>query len=281
MGVGWPINTDSKKVEWKEYYEKAKKKYKVDGSDKGWWRALNALKNRVKADDLCWTRDLNGIYYLGRVQDDSWFYSTYQLNIKADIVNYRKCHWMKVGEIDSVPGQIVNRFIRGGTLERIKGATMREFSKFLYNYLSDSEEYQIKQVEPDFFSLIHSDDCEDIIGLFLQAKGYHIIPSSCKKSTVNYEFVLKHKEDGHKSVVQVKKGHVDLNIGDYGALNSKVYLFTTDGSYTGNPTSNVAVIDKKEVQSFVNDNFNVLPDKIQTWIKIYNHLQGNKFNLNH
>ncbi|MBD3617465.1 MAG: hypothetical protein HUJ22_12925 [Gracilimonas sp.] len=274
MGVGWPIDTKAKKIEWDEYYKKAKKFYKEERNDNGWWRALNAIKNRIKADDLCWTRDLNGNYYIGRVLDNEWRYSNDQVNKQADIVNYRNCRWYKVGEVDSVPGKVVNRFIRGGTIERVKGETIREFSKYLYNSISCEPHYQIKQVETDFYSLIHSDDCEDIVGMYLQNKGYHIIPSSCKKSTVNYEFILKHNLDGHKGVAQVKKGEVDLYFDNYTELNSKVYLFTTRGKYIGKPTAEITVIQEHEIQSFIDDNFDIMPDKVQTWMRIYNQLNN-------
>ena len=272
MGVGWPIQTNSRKVEWDEYFEKAKQFYKEERKDKGWWPALNAIKNRVKFDDLCWTRDLNGIYYLGRINNKHWQYSTKSLNCQADIVNYRSCIWYKAGEVDSVPGKIVNRFIRGRALEKVTGKTIMEFSKFLFNNLSQENYYSADVIEPDFFSLIHSDDCEDIVALFLQNKGYHLIPSSCKKSTANYEYVLKHKEDGHRGVAQVKKGEVDLYLDKYEELNSKVYLFTTKGNYVGEASSNVSVLDKQEVQKFVKNNKYIMPDKVNTWIKMYDQI---------
>ncbi|OAN62427.1 hypothetical protein A8B79_02430 [Balneola sp. EhC07] len=267
MGLGWSVESKSKHLEWDEYYEKAHKNYKEERNDKGWWRALNAIKNRVKINDLCWSRDLNGIYYLGRITGE-WQYINEEINRKADIVNVRPIEWVRVGENDSVPGTIVNRFIRGGTLEKVNGATTCEFSKFLYNQLTDDEFYEFKHIEADFFSLIHSDDCEDIIGLLLQDMGYQLIPSSCKKSTVNYEFVLKHKKDGHKAVAQVKKGKEDLIIENYKNLDCKVYLFTTKGRYIGKSLSNVFIIDIEKVERFIRSNWKVLPDKVQTWINI-------------
>ncbi|REL32985.1 hypothetical protein DYD21_14310 [Rhodohalobacter sp. SW132] len=275
LGIGWGIETDSETVTWDEYYSNANSLYRLKLNYKGWWPALNALKNRIAEDDLCWTRDLDGIYYLGRITNPYWYYSNKPEFKKADVVNIRDCKWYKVGQVDSVPGTIVNRFTRGRTVEKVgdKNGTLREFSKYLFNTISNVQYYRIKQVEADFYSLIHSDDCEDIIGLYLQSKGYYMIPSSCKKSTVNFEYVLKHKEDGHKAVAQVKKGKVDLNFNNYSELDAKVYLFTTKGKYLGKPSSNISVIEKEVLQDFVDKNYEILPNKIQTWLGIHNHLK--------
>ncbi len=118
------------------------------------------------------------------------------------------------------------------------------------------------------FSLISSEDCEDIIGIFLQEKGYRMIPSSCKADTSAYEFVLKHVRTGHTAIVQVKQGYVDLNIDDYSDLQSEVYLFTTHGEYIGETSQNVHCIDPVEIKTFVASMRNIMSDRLVTWIEI-------------
>ena len=44
-----------------------------DQGDKGWWPAVNAIRYRMAEGDLCWTRDWDGNYYLGRVEG-AWQY---------------------------------------------------------------------------------------------------------------------------------------------------------------------------------------------------------------
>ena len=69
-------------------------------------------------------------------------------------------------------------------------------------------------VKLDLFDLIFPEDCEDIVGIYLQEKqGYRLIPSSCKLDTVKTEFVLKTAEG--KAHVQVKQGNVDLHIDEF------------------------------------------------------------------
>jgi len=88
LGVGWPVEFDGG-VDWDTYYKLAEETYYKKG-DKGWWPAVNALKNRMKVNDLCWTRDCGGIYYLGRIVGE-WTYRG-DLNYReADVVNIRQC----------------------------------------------------------------------------------------------------------------------------------------------------------------------------------------------
>jgi len=142
----------------------------------------------MQVNDLCWTRDWDGIYYLGRIASD-WIYRGGSEYREADVVNIRECDWKKVGAIDSVPGKVVNSFIPSRTVQVVDDDSVRLYSQYLFNSLSETTYYFLQPVSTDFFSLISSDDCEDIIGIFLQEeKGYRMIPSSCKADTAAYEF---------------------------------------------------------------------------------------------
>ena len=65
LGVGWPVD-GPQSLDWDTYHALGTAKYYDDG-DKGWWPAVNAIRNRMTEGDLCWTRDWEGNYYLGRV----------------------------------------------------------------------------------------------------------------------------------------------------------------------------------------------------------------------
>ena len=51
VGVGWRINEETKTLTWNQYHSQASKIY----GDKSWKAALNAIKNRIKINDLIWT----------------------------------------------------------------------------------------------------------------------------------------------------------------------------------------------------------------------------------
>src|SRR5699024_381190 len=127
LRIGWPVA--EKPTDWETYKTQATELYKQRG-DKGWWPAINAIKNRMNINDLCWTRDKMGVYYLGRIIG-AWEYKNETKFKEADIVNARACDWVKIGTVDAIPGKIVNSFIPSRTVQRVNSKTILEFSKHL------------------------------------------------------------------------------------------------------------------------------------------------------
>ena len=83
LGVGWPVEA-SGPLDWDTYQTLGTAKF-YDNEDKGWWPAVNAIRNRMAESDLCWTRDREGNYYLGRVEG-AWEYRSTPEYINADVV---------------------------------------------------------------------------------------------------------------------------------------------------------------------------------------------------
>jgi hypothetical protein len=108
IGVGWSAGTDDETLDWSAYYAKARRLYYSMGKTGGdsWWTATNALHNRVQKDDLCWTRDELGLYYLGRVTGE-WQYRNTLAHSAAEIVNVRRCEWQQAEAVDDVPSEVV------------------------------------------------------------------------------------------------------------------------------------------------------------------------------
>ncbi|HEX5057100.1 MAG TPA: hypothetical protein VFX02_11455 [Gammaproteobacteria bacterium] len=269
LGVGWPIDLGGI-INWDSYYKNGAAIYHEQG-DKGWWPAINAVKNRLQLNDLCWTRDKSGVYYLGRVVGE-WEYRMTKEYLEADVVNVRECEWFQVGEVDAVPGKVINSFIRGRTLQIVDDGNVSLYSQYLYNSLSGSNYYLLPKMSADLFALVSSEDCEDIVGLFLQEKGYRMIPSSCKSDTAVYEFVMKHAETGASAVAQVKQGDVDLHFEDYSSLSCDVYLLTTHGRYVGMQPSNIHCIDPDILKEFITRKKRILSDRVKTWLSIIERL---------
>jgi len=268
LGVGWGVDSDGE-IDWETYYKLAEAAYYNQGS-KGWWPAVNAIKNRMRIDDLCWTRDWDGIYYLGRILSD-WMYRGDWEHRAADIVNVRECDWHKVGEVDAVPGKVVNSFIPSRTVQRVNDESVGLYSQFLYNYISQQGYYELPTLSADLFSLISAEDCEDLVGIFLQERGYSLIPSSCKTHTPKYEFVLKDRETGKAAVAQVKqRGKISepLKVAEYSGIPSEVYLFASHGDYSGTPATNVHCIDPTELKAFALANRHLMSDRLKTWIEM-------------
>ena len=273
MGIGWPVILGNTDPTWDNYSKLAHSLYYIEQKDRGWLPAINALKWNIAINDLCWTRTGQGIYYLGRITSD-WRYESGEDYAGADIVNLRDCEWLKVGTAENVAGKIVNSFIPRATVQRVNGRMIEAFSTYLYNELSKDYKFKIPPPEPDYYSLFSSDDCEDIVGLYLQSLGYYIVPSTCKNSTLAYEYVLINKETHRKATVQVKNGYVDLDSSVYSSDENEVFLFTTKGKYLGPRLNNVYCLDKSVIDNFIVNNLTLLPRKIKTWIEMSKKLRG-------
>ena len=266
VGVGWPIDTNRKThISWDEYYPKAENKY-YRNDDKGWWPALHAMYNRMSEDDLIWTRDTANNYYLGRIRSP-WRYDTSQECRKADVVNIRDCDWFKIGAEDKIPAAIVNRFISSRTVQAMDNTAVRTFS------ISKAAEqwpdtYKQGALAGDIFDCLPPEECEDVLAIYLQMnRNYHLVSSTCKKSTPKYEYILIDRKTGESAAAQVKSGQVGLNIDDYVDIDTdKVLLFATSGTYYGRHHPKVETIDPATVRDFIYENKELMPEKIRFWI---------------
>lgn len=261
LGVGWDVPGLVYCHSVTEYFSEAEKKW----SDyKGWRSAANAIISRMGLNDLVWTRDTRGMYYLGRVSG-GWEYNGSKEHIAADILLFRKCEWCEVGyTVGVVPGKVINSFIPSRAVQKVDDPIACEYSMHLYN--AKHNVYQIQAARTDLFSCISSDDCEDLVGSFLQESGYIIIPSSCKKSTVAYEYELISRVTGRRAVAQVKLGP-DIDCAGYVSLGCKVFLFTT-GKIVGKVNENIEVISTEDLKRFILEKPDSLPPRIKEWLKI-------------
>ena len=268
LGIGWQVDWNGPgPLDLDTYYRLGHETYSGD-LHKAWLAAINAIGKRMKENALCWTRDQLGNYYLGQITGD-WEYHSEPDYRAADIVNVRLCNWKITGGMDSVPGRVLNNFTHG-TVKAVPDETASFYSQLKYNQLSGEATYNLSIDERlDLFSLISPEDCEDIVGIYLQTQhGYRLIPSSCRRDTVKTEFVLK-KADGEQAYVQVKQGNVDLNKDNfkYDAGNPcEWFLFTTNGHYTGRGHNHVHCLNPNDMHEFALAHRNLMSDRVQTFI---------------
>ena len=269
LGLGWPVG-ELESLDWDTYQDLGTAEY-YDNGNKGWWPAVNAIRNRMTEGDLCWTRDWEGNYYLGRVSG-AWEYRAAPEHTDADVVNVRCCRWMRVGTVDAVPGKVLNSFRAGRTLQAVHDETVLFYSKLLFNSngepvydLSDDVKGGL-----DLFALASPEDCEDIVAIYLQAEyGYYLIPSTCRLDTVKTEFVLRNAKG--KAQVQVKQGAVPLYRNQFAWDRNdpcKWFLFSTSGNYYGSDSDHVSCLDPCKVRDFAFANATVMPTRVQHLIKL-------------
>ena len=284
MGVGWPISDSTEGASQQTFLKAANETY---GTKKNHVPpGLRAMVEEVAIDDLVWTRDGSNIYYMGRVLS-GWRYVVGAEPSKDwegnNIHNIREVEWHKIGTAEAVPWGIRKQFSRG-TLGGINkdGRAMLEFSKRLYHRLPSTAKHPgapnystEESSDKSFFALIGPDQCEDVVALYLQhIHGYLLYPSTSKKTTKTYEYVLVHPGDGHRALVQVKSGVAALNREVFQRLvetettqpATKIYLFSTDDRYAGIEDPRIECLSSKELERFVHDNTNLMPRSVSIWL---------------
>lgn len=91
------------------------------------------MLKEVEKGDYIWMRD-NGIYYLGRVNENSNF--TY--NCDKDALDFDAANqltdvkWERIGDESQVPGAVATAFIRGRTIQRINKNYMFEYAEYAF-----------------------------------------------------------------------------------------------------------------------------------------------------
>ena len=139
IAIGWSYvyenNPDISNYE--EYY------YAVKQSLKSYGKRVNPVHNvfwYAKKNDLFWTRDLEGCYWICRVDNRAEILYKKELDIGAVLPVEAYKYGLEV------PGQIKASFNRprGGTCERLDEKIIIEFSKSVYNELSGTTTYSIK-----------------------------------------------------------------------------------------------------------------------------------------
>ena len=277
LGVGWPVEGGYAGMTREEYYNLGEAQY-YDEGDRGWWPAINAILWRMEIGHLCWTRDTHGIYYLGRITGD-WEYCCAQENLDADIVNLRSCEWVEVGGVDAVPGAVLNSFRARRTLQQVHNETVEIYSEYLYSELTGANDYELpNNADMNLFSLLFPEDCEDVVGIYLQLElKYTLIPSTCKMDTPITEFVLKNGE-GNRAFVQVRQGDVQLDLDIYGeetlvGPNDMWYLFSTTNNYVGEPADHIVCLQMNEMNEFAYEHRTRMSGRVQNWMNALENMQ--------
>ena len=263
LGLGWQINTENKNITWIEYEAEATEVHGYSELSR-----VKYLKNNLKKDDLIWTRDEVGNYYLCKVSSE-WEYLHILAAQDADIVNVVRCELKKVSSIDDVPGKIIACFRPPKTIQSINDATANNYSKFLWNKLNKNQYYDL----PDFkyeniYSFLNSEEAEDIIFIYLQTKGWLVIPNSRKIDTMGYEFYAIHSKTKERAVVQVKTGNTPLSPKDWQSWKEKVFLFQANGHYDGFGNKNIVCLKPRDIEDFMYNNIDILPSNIVNWLDV-------------
>lgn len=68
--------------------------------------------------------------------------------------------------------------------------------------------------------------------------------------------------------IQVKKGKVDIDMGQFRGLNGEVYGFTSEGKVINADTENLHIITPMELYEYAISKNAILSDGIKMWLKV-------------
>lgn len=271
LAIGWSsVNVES--GQYADFYN-AVKLY-VHSQHKRINPALNIF-SFAEVNDLFWTRDLNGIYWICRVKEVAKVY----LNKKLDIGAVLPVEAYAFGL--EVPGQLKASFNRpkGGITEKLKDINIIEYSKFVFNKLSNKEYYDVNlNLANNVIANLPDFELEELVISYLQiVKGYYLLSNSIanKSTTVKIECQLISRDvnDVKKAVVQVKgpKAKVldALDFKDYEDKGYYIYLYAP---YIDNleKMKNTIRISDEELYAFYTEYKTILPESITQFENLFN-----------
>lgn len=268
LGVGWRTRSNKNTHRWDEYFREASEIYD-DLS------VCEYIYRQVGRDDLIWTRDPKGEYYLAKVISE-WEYwmAPEALEKDIDIANIVRVDIQRI-PIDYVPGKVIATFRARRTIQKIANAVAVEYSKYLWNQFAGEDYYAISDVEEaDVFMLLDDEETEDLVFLYLQTLGWYVVPNSRKADTMSFEYLAIHPQTQEKAMAQVKTGNEKLNRQDYSQYPYRVFLFQSNGLYEGEEADNVYRIAREELLEFLKECADWLPGVFKTKLGMVAGLAG-------
>ncbi|SKA65647.1 hypothetical protein SAMN02745111_01154 [Eubacterium uniforme] len=273
VAIGWSYIYDSGKKSFKDYKEFW---YAVEENIKSRRGRINPALNlfwNVKENDLFWTRDLDGVYWICRARGEAESKCFDELDIGAVV----PVEAYKVGL--EVPGILKASFNRprGGIVHKIKDDIFINYSKYVYNKISNTEIYKdIAYGNGNIIDTLPDFELEELVISYIQIKdNYYLISNSiANKSTtikIECEFISRDKNNIRKAVVQVKGGNAQIDASDYKEYIKQgysVYLYAGGGVYS--VTDDYIVITKEQLKEFYFEYKDILPDDITKWENLFN-----------
>lgn len=262
LGIGWRIESRKNTNNWNEYFTEASKIHSN-------LNCCKYIKEQISRDDLVWTRDTKGNYYLAKVIS-GWEYwmNNDAVRQDIDIANIFRVVFQKV-PIDLVPGKVVACFRATRTIQKIADSKALEYSKYLWNHLSDEEDYATTPDEfSDVFMMLDDEETEDLVFLYLQNLGWFVVPNSRKADTMSFEYLAVNPQNGQQALTQVKTGNTPLNREDYVEYSCEIFLFQANELYSGKEAKNVTCLTRNELHEFLEKSIDWLPAIFRTKLQM-------------
>lgn len=271
VGIGWQIDAHPSSFE-----EYEKRFNDLSGTTEYEMYSPQALSNvraiaRMREGDIVWTRSSDAIYYVGEVSDQYRYLSDEEAAYH-DTVNTVGCQLIRVGTEEAVPPVIIDAFSRPKTAQAIYSDAAEAFSRNLLKCQRGASTGQSVS-RSEFFDLVDNIELEDIVSAILQLRGWIFIPSTKRKTTKFYEFLIRSRDGRRIAGVQVKNRHAPLDVETYNEAVRRgdvdeVFLFQANGAYSGDPAPGVTLLSREEVLEFIDDDNSPITERVKHWMRV-------------
>lgn len=267
VAIGWSwLSEDIKLDDFQEFYNRIKKK---NGKAHP---AINVFRD-AKIDDLFWTRDLSGNYWICKVKSSAIVVCDTHLDIGSVI----PVDAFNVGM--QVPGQIKSSFNRslGGTIEKIRDKSIIEYSKLIFNKFSKKNYFEVTTYSGGLLDNLPEFDLEELVISYLQIKeNYYVLSNSiAKKSTtikIECEMISRDINNPRNAVVQVKGKKANeldaLDFKQYVDDGYLVYLYAPK-IINLDQIENVIQVEDSDLLAFYEENKLIIPRSITQWEDLF------------
>lgn len=260
-----------------DYYKAVKIWNEKERKKSGGACRMNAAVNRfaeTRENDLFWTRDLNGNYWICRARGAAEAYYDDKLDIGARVPVEAYMYGLEV------PGQISASFsrARGGIVEMFRDDLIVAFSQWVFNKLSGRNVYTICSVgNGDMLDNLPPFDLEELVISYIQiVEGYYVLSNSIANNSttikIECEFRSRDRNNPRRAVVQVKGGRSkEINAEEYKTYDDNGYIVYFFAPHVINleKLQNAIWITREELLKFYKDYKNVLPDSITRWESLF------------
>ncbi len=244
VGMGWdipcfeqgtPMTTENAAI----YQEKYRETYPGASVSED---AINGFLS-IKKGDYVITRIKNGHYYVGKISSEGAkyiykegdpLYSLFSWGAEVE-------EWAEYANDCEVPSEIVGRFSQRlhSTIQRILPYRQKMLVISMYEKkygngstgeISNNPVPKVRIGKSNFVRCLNYKELEDLVALYITNKhskdGYKLLPSSCKVSQQNYEFIFR--ANGKKPITCQVKNQQEIDIEHYLNENSyeKIYVFS-------------------------------------------------------
>lgn len=268
LAIGWSF-LSSGDGDYQSYFDAVCRYQKDHGHKKN---PTHTIFAQAQENDLFWTRDLSGCYWICRAQGPARSFLDQELDIGAVLPVEAHQYGLEV------PGQIKAAFNhpRGSTAQRIRDKVILEWSKAAFNACAGRAIYQVTPTAGSLLDNLPEFELEELVISYIQVQyNYYLLSNSIASHSttvaIECEFRTRDPRCPGRAVVQVKGGRDRvLTASDYqDFLDGGYRVFLYAPHYNKDRTGDIIYIARQDLMDFYQNYKQILPTSITQWEDLF------------